>query len=44
LPIREIVLGPRADNESAARSVELLLANHNYSDVAITTSSVPLRP
>jgi hypothetical protein len=44
LPIREIVLGPRADNETAARSVELLLANHNYSDVAITTSSVPLRP
>jgi hypothetical protein len=44
LPIREIVLGPRTDNETAARSVELLLAKHGYSDVEITTSSVPLRP
>jgi hypothetical protein len=44
LPIREIVLGPRPDSGTAARSVELLLANHDYSDVEITTSSVPLRP
>jgi hypothetical protein len=44
LPIREIVIGPRADSEIAAQSVELLLANHGYSGVEITTSSVPLRP
>jgi hypothetical protein len=44
LPIREIVLGPRADGETAVRSVELLLANHGYTGVEITTSSVPLRP
>ena len=44
LPIREIVLGPRADSETAARSVELLLAKHGYSGVEVSTSSVPLRP
>jgi hypothetical protein len=44
LPIREIVLGPRADIGTAARSVELLLTNHGYSGVEIGTSSVPLRP
>jgi hypothetical protein len=44
LPIREIVLGPRADSGTAARSVELLLTNHGYSGVEISTSSVPLRP
>jgi hypothetical protein len=44
LPIREIVVGPRADSETAVRSIELLLAKHCYSGVEITTSSVPLRP
>jgi hypothetical protein len=44
LPIREIVVGPRADSETAARSIELLLSKHGYSGVEITTSSVPLRP
>jgi hypothetical protein len=44
LPIQEIVIGPRPDSETAARSVELLLANRGYSGVEITNSSVPLRP
>ncbi len=44
LPIREIVQGPRLDNETGVRSLELLLASNGYSDVEITVSSVPLRP
>lgn len=43
LPIREIVQGPRVDNETSIRSLELLLASNGYSDVEITVSSVPLR-
>jgi hypothetical protein len=43
LPIREIVQGPRVDNETAVRSLELLLVSNGYSDVRITVSSVPLR-
>ena len=43
-PIREIVQGPRLDNETGVRSLELLLASNGYSDVEITVSSVPLRP
>ncbi len=43
LPIREIVLGPRSDTETAARSVDLLLTNNGYSGVKIVMSSVPLR-
>ncbi|MEE8407757.1 MAG: DUF2971 domain-containing protein [Acidimicrobiia bacterium] len=44
LPIREIVQGPRLDNETGVRSLELLMASNGYSDVKITVSSVPLRP
>ena len=44
LPIREIVQGPRVDNETGVRSLELLLASNGYSDARITRSSVPLRP
>jgi hypothetical protein len=43
LPIRQIVLGPRVDTDTAVRSLELLLARNGYSDVDITVSSVPLR-
>jgi Protein of unknown function (DUF2971) len=43
LPIREIVVGPRVDTDTAVRSLELLLASSGYSDVDITLSSVPLR-
>jgi Protein of unknown function (DUF2971) len=44
LPIREIVQGPRLDNETGVGSLELLMASNGYSDVKITVSSVPLRP
>lgn len=43
LPIREVVLGPRVDTDTAVRSLELLLASNGYPDVDITVSSVPLR-
>jgi hypothetical protein len=43
LPIREIVQGPRADTDTAVRSLKLPSASNGYSDVDITVSSVPFR-
>lgn len=43
LPIRQVVLGPTVDAETAIKSLELLLASNRYSDVDIRVSSVPLR-
>ena len=44
LPIREVVQGPRVDGDTGVRSLEFLLASTGYSDVAITASTIPLRP
>ena len=43
LPIREVVVGPTVDADTAMKSLELLLASNGYSDVDIRVSSVPLR-
>lgn len=43
LPIRQIVLGPTVNAETATTSLELLLASNGYSNVDIRVSSVPLR-
>ncbi len=43
LPIRQVILGPTVDAETAMQSLELLLASNRYSDVDIRVSSVPLR-
>jgi len=42
LPIREVVLGPSVDAETARKSLEMLLASSGYSDVEIRVSAVPL--
>jgi len=42
-PIRSIRIGPGADQELTARSVETFMKAHKY-DIEITLSEVPFRP
>jgi hypothetical protein len=43
LPIREVVLGPSVDAETARKSLEMLPASNGYSEVELRVSSVPFR-
>lgn len=43
LPIREVVIGPTVDPETAQQSLEILLAANGYEAAGIRLSTVPLR-
>lgn len=43
LPIQSIMIGPCRDPDSETRSLELMLSEHEYGDVEVLTSEIPLR-
>lgn len=43
LPIRSITLGPKLNPDLGREALESLLAQHDYKDVEVRSSSVPLR-